>query len=169
MAKLHVCLGYPLFDDNDMKFCGQQIELENVGRSGIVNCSIDMTEIRLFKASEDELHSIKNDAYILGDGFFQFIPLNGKIVLYVAYPKAKEWVCEREASLSVETTIEIGIRGSIGDRDYRYQLHYFWTLNYEKSEVCRSEIRTVTLSLERKKVMIFNWAHNNAGDYKKWH
>ena len=66
-----------------------------------------MSEVRLFTASEDELYSIKNDAYILGDGFFQFIPINGKIVLYVAYPKAKEWVYEREASLSLRLQLKL--------------------------------------------------------------
>ena len=139
--------GHPFFDDSDIVFGGQQIELENVGRGEIVNCNIAMSEVRLFTASEDELYSIKNDAYILGDGFFQFIPINGKIVLYVAYPKAKEWVYEREASLSIETTIEIVIKGIIGEREYRYRLHYFLDLNYEEDEVCRSEIRTVTLNL----------------------
>ena len=147
-SEITYLFGHPLFDDNDMEFCSQQIELENVGRGEIVNCSIDMMEIRLFTASEDDLYAIKNDASILGDGFFQFIPINGKIVLYVAYPKAKEWVYEKEASLSFETTIEIVIRGIIGECEYRYQLHYFLDLNYEKDEVCRSEIKTVTLSLE---------------------
>ena len=107
-----------------------------------------MMESCLFTASEADLYAIKNDAYILGDGFFQFIPINGKIVLYVAYPKAREWVYEKEASLSIETTIEIVIRGIIGECEYRYQLHYFLDLNYEKDEGCRSEIKTVTLSLE---------------------
>lgn len=146
-SEITYLLGHPLFDDNDTEFCSQQIELENVGRGEIVNCSIDMMESRLFTASEADLYAIKNDAYILGDGFFQFIPINGKIVLYVAYPKAREWVYEREASLSIETTIEIVIRGIIGEREYRYQLHYFLDLNYEKDEECRSEIRTVTLKL----------------------
>ena len=146
-SEITYLFGHPLFDDNDTEFCSQQIELENVGRGEIVNCSIDMMESRLFTASEADLYAIKNDAYILGDGFFQFIPINGKIVLYVAYPKAKEWVYEREASLSIETTIEIVIRGIIGEREYRYQLHYFLDLNYEKDEGCRSEIRTVTLKL----------------------
>lgn len=149
-SEITYLFGHPLFDDNDMEFCSQQIELENVGRGEIVNCSIDMTEIRLFTASEDDLYAIKNDACILGDGFFQFIPINGKIVLYVTYPKAKEWVYEKEASLSIETTIEIVIRGIIGECECRYQLHYFLDLNYEKDEVCRSEIKTVTLSLERE-------------------
>ena len=139
--------GNPLFDDNNMEFCSQQIELENVGRGEIVNCSIDMMAVRLFTASEDSLFSIKNDAYILGDGFFQFIPINGKIVLYLAYPKVRKWANERNASLSIETTIEIVIRGIIGEREYRYRLHYFLDLNYEKEDLCRSEIRTVTLSL----------------------
>lgn len=121
--------------------------MENVGRGEIVNCSIDMMEVRLFTASEDSLSSIKNDAYILGDGFFQFIPINGKIVLYLAYPKVREWANERNASLSIETTIEIVIRGIIGESEYRYRLHYFLALNYEKEALCRSEIRTVTLSL----------------------
>lgn len=82
-----------------------------------------------------------------GDGFFQFIPINGKIVLYLAYPKVRKWANERNASLSIETTIEIVIRGIIGEREYRYRLHYFLDLNYEKEDLCRSEIRTVTLSL----------------------
>lgn len=146
-SEITYLFGHPLFDDNDTEFCSQQIELENVGRGEIVNCNIAMSEVHLFTASEDELYSIKNDAYILGDGFFQFIPINGKIVLYVAYPKAKEWVYEREASLSIETTIEIVIKGIIGEREYRYRLHYFLDLNYEEDEVCRSEIRTVTLNL----------------------
>lgn len=146
-SEITYLFGHPFFDDCDMVFGGQQIELENVGRGEIVNCNIAMSEVRLFTASEDELYSIKNDAYILGDGFFQFIPINGKIVLYVAYPKAKEWVYEREASLSIETTIEIVINGIIGEREYRYRLHYFLDLNYEEDEVCRSEIRTVTLNL----------------------
>ncbi len=146
-SEITYLFGHPFFDDSDMVFGGQQIELENVGRGEIVNCNIAMSEVRLFMASEDELYSIKNDAYILGDGFFQFIPINGKIVLYVAYPKAKEWVYEREASLSIETTIEIVIKGIIGEREYRYRLHYFLDLNYEEDEVCRSEIRTVTLNL----------------------
>ena len=149
-SEITYLFGHPLFDDNDMEFCSQQIELENVGRGEIVNCSIDKMESRLFTASEADLYAIKNDAYILGDGFFQFIPINGKIVLYVAYPKAREWVYEKEASLSIETTIEIVIRGIIGEREYRYQLHYFLDLNYEKDEECRSEIRMVTLSLERE-------------------
>lgn len=146
-SEITYLFGHPFFDDSDIVFGGQQIELENVGRGEIVNCNIAMSEVRLFTASEDELYSIKNDAYILGDGFFQFIPINGKIVLYVAYPKAKEWVYEREASLSIETTIEIVIKGIIGEREYRYRLHYFLDLNYEEDEVCRSEIRTVTLNL----------------------
>lgn len=151
-SEITYLFGHPLFDDNDTEFCSQQIELENVGRGEIVNCSIDMMESRLFTASEADLYAIKNDAYILGDGFFQFIPINGKIVLYVAYPKAREWVYEKEANLSIETTIEIVIRGIIGEREYRYQLHYFLDLNYEKDEECRSEIRTVTLSLEKEKL-----------------
>ena len=146
-SEITYLFGNPLFDDNNMEFCSRQIELENVGRGEIVNCSINMTEVRLFNASEDNLFSIKNDAYILGDGFFQFIPINGKIVLYVAYPKAKKWARERNASLSIETTVEIVIRGIIGDCEYHYRLHYFLDLNYEKENVCRSEIRTVTLSL----------------------
>lgn len=146
-SEITYLFGHPLFDDNDTEFCSQQIELENVGRGEIVNCSIDMMEVRLFTASEDSLFSIKNDAYILGDGFFQFIPINGKIVLYLAYPKVREWANERNASLSIETTIEIVIRGIIGEREYRYRLHYFLDLNYEKEDLCRSEIRTVTLSL----------------------
>lgn len=146
-SEITYLFGNPLFDDNNMEFCSQQIELENVGRGEIVNCSIDMMEVRLFTASEDSLFSIKNDAYILGDGFFQFIPINGKIVLYLAYPKVREWANERNASLSIETTLEIVIRGIIGEREYRYRLHYFLDLNYEKEDLCRSEIRTVTLSL----------------------
>ena len=146
-SEITYLFGHPFFDDSDMAFGGQQIELVNVGRGEIVNCNIAMREVRLFTASEDELYSIKNDAYILGDGFFQFIPINGKIVLYVAYPKAKEWVYESKASLSIETTIEIVIKGIIGEREYRYRLHYFLDLNYEEDEVCRSEIRTVTLNL----------------------
>ena len=68
----------------------------------------------------------------------------------MAYPKAKEWVYESKASLSIETTIEILIKGIIGEREDRYRLHYFLDLNYEEDEVCRSEIKTVTLSLERE-------------------
>ena len=81
---------------------------------------------------------------------FQIIPINEKIVLYVTYPKAKEWVYEKEASLSIETTIEIVIRGIIGECECRYQLHYFLNLNYKKENICSSEIRTVTLSLMEK-------------------
>lgn len=146
-SEITYLFGNPLFDDNDMEFCSQQIELENVGRGEIVNCSINMTDVRLVNTLEDNLFSIKKDAYILGDGFFQFIPINGKIVLYVAYPKAKERVHERNTSLTIETTVEIVIRGIIGDCEYHYRLHYFLDLNYEERDVCRSGIRTVTLSL----------------------
>lgn len=149
-SEITYLFGQPLFDDNDIVLGGQQIELENVGRGEIINCSIVMREVRLFTASEEDLYSIKNEAYILGNGFSQFIPINGKLVLYVTFPEAKEWVYERKASLCIETTIEIVIRGIIGDREYRYRLHYFLDLNYEKENICRSKIRTVTLRLEKE-------------------
>lgn len=76
----------------------------------------------------------------------------GKIVLYVDYPKAKEWGYERAAGLFIETTIKIVIQGIIGKCGYRYQLHYFLDLNYKKENICSSEIRMVTLSLMEKEM-----------------
>jgi hypothetical protein len=69
-SEITYLFGHPFFDDSDMVFGGQQIELENVGRGEIVNCNIAMSEVRLFTASKDELYSIKTDTYILGDSFF---------------------------------------------------------------------------------------------------
>lgn len=136
------------FNDSDIVFCKQQIELENVGRGEIVDCNIKVVDVNLMTASGENLLSIAPSAYILGDGFFQFVPINGKIVLYVAYPKFINLEHKKKSFISIETTVEIEIKGIISDNTYRYRLHYFLDLNINQKNKCKSKIRTVTLIMD---------------------
>lgn len=138
----------PFFNDNDIVFCNEQIELENVGRGEIVNSNIKVIDVNLLTATGENILSITPSAYVLGDGFFQFVPINGKIVLYVAYPKFINLEYNKKFYISIETTVGIEIKGIISDNTYRYRLHYFLDINIDEKNTFNSKIRTVTLIMD---------------------
>lgn len=140
---------HPEFCDNELDYCISQIELENVGRGEIVSCNIEVLEVSVLSSNGfKDMPEIKPEAYVLCDGAFEFIPINGKIVLFVAFPRLHiEELAERQF-VGLDTTLGITIKGIIGDREYRYRLHYLLDLNIFKNNQYSNKIHTVTLMMD---------------------
>ena len=124
-----------LFDDSCFKdkliYSTDLIELCNVGRGEIQNYKIEIVDVETITIkSNKELNINTENSYILPLGSQEFVPINGKVYLYVAVPESKMELDSFYIRLGV--TLRIEIEGAFSSNKESYQLALY--LDYTKDE-----------------------------------
>ena len=147
-SEMIVLYGHPYFDDSDLKYTKNLIRICNVGRGEIQRTRLRLEECRILAAgSFDEAEQMDlSGSYILSDGIFQFIPINGAFYLYVGLPSLKpEYYgqIKKEANIRLELSLEIAIEGAFSMEEQIYRLHFFMDVPLRKNvEECRFDSMT---------------------------
>lgn len=127
------------FDDADLIFVDQLIELSNVGRGEIQQTKINIEKCELVFARPDIISPINTkDSYIMIDGALNFIPVNGKAHLYIGMPTLNKSLGEQipeSFNIRLAITLGIEINGVFSSKTEKYQLRFCLECIMEDGEV----------------------------------
>lgn len=129
---------HPYFDDADLQYMKSLIKIYNVGRGEISYTRLSLNTCQILAAFPHELARDMNleGSYILSDGVFNFIPINGAFYLYVGLPTLKEAFYEQveeDAYIRMEVGLDISIQGAFSLEQQNYMLHFFINVYPKKS------------------------------------
>lgn len=121
---------HPYFDDADLQYMKSLIKICNVGRGEISYTRLSLNTCRILAAFPNELAQDMNleDSYILADGVFNFIPINGAFYLCVGLSTLKETFYEQvddDTYIRMEVGLDISVEGAFSSEKQNYMLHFF--------------------------------------------
>lgn len=118
------------FSNEDLIYRKKMIKIGNVGRGEIKSTQLRLkyckTEIVYPDKFVEKIDSEKS--YILSDGVFDFIPINGAFYLYIALPnliEACSGLMNEKSSIRLEISLEITIEGIFSIDEQNYLLHFY--------------------------------------------
>lgn len=128
-SEIIVLFGRDYFDDTKLNYTNNLIQLRNVGRGEIKKIVVEMNEYNIITVSSPVLRKKLNlSSYVLLDGAFDFIPINGDFYIYVGLPQLKPEYYEQLAEntyIRIELSLYIIVEGMFTSKKQRYILHFF--------------------------------------------
>lgn len=145
-SEITILYNHGWFDDSNLEYLNSVIKLSNVGRGEISGISIKIEDCNVLSATPYEL--IKNidlqNSYILCDGLFEFVPINGNFYLYVGVPNLrKEYRGAKEKYVRIDMILNIFVSGVFTTDDQEYKLHFYIDTYYRNDDVVH-DVNTMT-------------------------
>lgn len=138
-SEIMILFQHPHFDDADLWYPDYLIKICNVGRGEIRRTQLHLNECSVISTFP---HKLENEidlggSYLLLDGVFNFIPINGACYLYVGMPiLKKEYTLkmgEKEYTyIRFDVSISITIDGVFSSKEQEYLLHFFVDMKFKK-------------------------------------
>lgn len=137
-SEIIVLYKHKYFNDADLEYLNKLIKISNVGRGEIQKVTLNLENCSVLETVPHELVKEMNldSSYILCDGVFDFIPINGAFYLYVGLPKLRKEYSERikeKKYIRLEISLSIAITGVFSSEEQKYRIHFFAGLEYGKS------------------------------------
>lgn len=140
------------FNDADLYFAEQLIELSNVGRGEIQQTKIYIEQCRIVFARPWQINSIDTSAsYIMIDGAMNFIPVNGKVHLHIGLPNLNAVGTEQITegySIRLATTLGVEIEGVFSWKTEKYEISF--CLNYT-AEAGKASVLLDSIRIKHRK------------------
>lgn len=123
--ELTILFNHPYFDDTDLETVPYMIELKNTGRGEINSYHAIIEDIFIVHSPFDPENELDfSDSYILGDGAFNFFPINGSNYMLIKIPKfIKKQNIDDYIRIGVSLTIDIS--GFVGTVVHEYKLTFY--------------------------------------------
>ena len=127
------------FDDADLYFAEQLIELSNVGRGEIKQTKVYIEKCEVVFAKPSEINAIDTkSSYILIDGALNFIPVNGKVHLHIGLPNLNDVGAGQITEgyrIRLAITLGVEIEGVFSSKTEKYQMRFCLNYILEAGEV----------------------------------
>lgn len=138
-TEIIMCFNHEWFNDADLFFTEQLIELSNVGRGEIQQTKICIEKCETVFARPGEINSIDTKgSYIMIDGALNFIPVNGKVHLHIGLPKLNKAVITQITEghcIRLAIELGVGIDGVFSSKPEKYKIMFCLDYIVEDGEV----------------------------------
>lgn len=133
-SEITVLYKHKYFNDADLVYLNKLIKISNVGRGEIQKVALELEDCSILSTVPEKLaEEISLDSsYILCDGVFNFIPINGSFYLYVGLPKIRKEYSEQIKKVKyirLEILLSITITGVFSSEEQEYGLHFLLIQN----------------------------------------
>lgn len=151
-SELTILYEHPSFSKTNAKDMNKLIKFTNAGRGEIQSVQLGIKECKAQLSYGDGCFEELNteESYILFNGITNLIPVAGVFYLYINLPnlekecKASTW---EKSGITIETTLEISIKGVFNIDIQKYLLHfYLWRDvkdNKGECEICSMSLKKI--------------------------
>ncbi len=139
-SEITVLYKHKWFNDAELEYLDKLVKISNIGRGEIQKVELNLENCSIITTIPYELAEEMNldDSYILCDGIFDFIPINGAFYLYVGLPKIRKEYNEQlkeKKFIRLEISLRITISGVFSTEEQEYRLHFFVDSKFEDGYV----------------------------------
>ena len=117
-----------MFINEHHYYLEEKIILKNVGRSEVDDLFIEISDVQLNANNLFDTNGFEISAYVLGNEYIKFVPMDGEVYLYIVFPCIKEKYFEiipNDMNLLISGTINIYFKGLLTKKSYEQSLKFY--------------------------------------------